>query len=130
HGDTSRFLGTPLRKRHASIVEVMRRLAVLFCLPALLAASEPVPKLADIDRLWALRAEGSTGGRALSSPIDLTIDASRAVLAAEPESLEARRRPLWSLSRMSRGTRRPSRRSSGPPWTGASGLSCSERPRR
>src|ERR1017187_7244763 len=95
HGDTSHFLGTPLRKRHASIVEVMRRLAVLFCLPALLAASEPVPKLADIDRLWALRAEGSTGGRALSSPIDLTIDASRAVLAAEPESLEAR----WRLMR-------------------------------
>jgi hypothetical protein len=95
HGDTSHFLGTPLRKRHASIVEVMRRLAVLFCLPALLAASEPVPKPADIDRLWALRAEGSTGGRALSSPIDLTIDACRAVLAAEPESLEAR----WRLMR-------------------------------
>ena len=73
----------------------MRRLAVLFCLPALLAASEPVPKPVDIDRLWALRAEGSTGGRALSSPIDLTIDASRAVLAAEPESLEAR----WRLMR-------------------------------
>ncbi|MGZ6970120.1 MAG: hypothetical protein ACXVID_00470, partial [Thermoanaerobaculia bacterium] len=76
-------------------MEVVRRLAALFCLPALLAASEPVPKPADIDRLWALRAEGSTGGRALSSPIDLTIDACRAVLAAEPESLEAR----WRLMR-------------------------------
>src|SRR5450759_5010063 len=95
HGDTSRFLGTPLRKRRASIVEVVRRLAALFCLPGLLAASEPVPKPADIDRLWALRAEGSTGGRALFSPIDLTIDACRAVLAAEPESLEAR----WRLMR-------------------------------
>jgi len=73
----------------------MRRLAVLFCLPALLAASGTVPTPADIDRLWALRAEGSTGGHALSAPIDLTIDACRAALAAEPDSLEAR----WRLMR-------------------------------
>lgn len=73
----------------------MRRFAVLFCLPALLAASSPVPTPADIDRLWALRAEGSTGGHALSAPIDLTIDACRASLAAEPDSLEAR----WRLMR-------------------------------
>ena len=73
----------------------MRRLASLFILPGLLAASEPAPKPADIDRLWALRAEGSTGGRALSGPIDLAIDACRAALAAEPDSLEAR----WRLMR-------------------------------
>jgi hypothetical protein len=73
----------------------MRRFASLFILPALLAASEPPPKPADIDRLWALRAEGSTGGRALSGPIDLAIDACRAALAAEPDSLEVR----WRLMR-------------------------------
>ena len=74
----------------------MRRLAVLLCLPAFLAASgPPVSSLADIDRLWALRAERSTGGHALSAPIDLTIEACRGVLAAEPDSLEAR----WRLMR-------------------------------
>jgi hypothetical protein len=73
----------------------MRRLASLFILPALLAASEPTPKPADIDRLWAIRAEGSTGGRALPGPIDLVIDACRAALAAEPDSLEVR----WRLMR-------------------------------
>jgi hypothetical protein len=73
----------------------MRRLALLCCLPAALAAKEPAPNPADIDGLWAVRAEGSTGGRAASAPIDLTIDACRAALAAEPESLEAR----WRLMR-------------------------------
>lgn len=73
----------------------MRRLALVLCLPAILAAKEPAPKLADIDGLWALRAEGSTGGRAASGPIDLVIGACRATLAAEPDSLEAR----WRLMR-------------------------------
>jgi hypothetical protein len=73
----------------------MRRLAALLFLPALLAASEPVPKPADIDRLWALRAEGSRGGHALSGPVDLVIDACRAAIAAEPDSLEVR----WRLMR-------------------------------
>lgn len=77
----------------------MRRLAILFLLPfvlpARLAGSEPTPKLDDIDRLWALRADGSTGGRALSGPIDLVIDACRAALAAETDSLEVR----WRLMR-------------------------------
>jgi hypothetical protein len=72
----------------------MRRLAVVCCLLAL-AASGSEATSADIDRLWALRAEGSTGGHALSAPIDLTIDACRAALAAEPDSLEAR----WRLMR-------------------------------
>jgi hypothetical protein len=73
----------------------MRRLAGLFILPGLLTASQPGPKTADIDRLWALRAEGSTGGRALSGPIDLVTEACRAALAAEPDSLEVR----WRLMR-------------------------------
>ncbi len=84
----------------------MRRLSVLTgllslltgllsLLPTLLSADGPVPKPADIDRLWAFRAEGSTGGHALSAPIDLTIGACRAALAAEPDSLEAR----WRLMR-------------------------------
>jgi hypothetical protein len=73
----------------------MRRLASLLILPSLLAASEPTPKPADIDRLWALRADGSTGGHALSGPIDLLIDACHAALAAKPDSLEVR----WRLMR-------------------------------
>ena len=77
----------------------MRRLSVLSglfaLLPSLLSASEPVPGPADIDRLWALRAEGSKGGHAPSTPIDLTIDACRTALAMEPESLEVR----WRLMR-------------------------------
>lgn len=76
-------------------MEVVRRLASLLVLPALLAASEPAPKRTDIDRLWALRADGSTGGRALSGPIDLAIEACRAALAVEPDSLEVR----WRLMR-------------------------------
>jgi hypothetical protein len=77
----------------------MRRLSNLACLfsllPALLSASEPAPRTADMDRLWALRSEGSKGGHASSTPIDLTIDACRAALAVEPESLEVR----WRLMR-------------------------------
>ena len=73
----------------------MRSLAWLFVLPGLLGASEPAPNPADMDRLWALRAEGSTGGHALSGPIDLVIGACRAALAARPDSLEVR----WRLMR-------------------------------
>ncbi len=93
------FEREPIRKGRASIVGAMRRLSVLSFLfalsPALLSASEPASKPADIDRLWSRRAEGSSGGHALSAPIDLTIDACRAALAAEPESLELR----WRLMR-------------------------------
>ncbi|MGE5717301.1 MAG: hypothetical protein ACM369_11680 [Acidobacteriota bacterium] len=73
----------------------MRRLAILVILPALLVASGPAPTPSDIDRLWALRAEGSTGGHALSGPVDLVIDACRAALSARPDSLEVR----WRLMR-------------------------------
>ena len=77
----------------------MRNLSVLACvfalLPSLLSAEGLVPKPAEIDRLWALRAEGSKGGHALPGPIDLTIDACRAAIAAEPETLESR----WRLMR-------------------------------
>jgi hypothetical protein len=76
-------------------VDVVRRLAIVFLLSALLAAAGPAPTPADLDRLWGLRAEGSTGGHALSAPIDLTIDACRAALAAEPDALEA----SWRLMR-------------------------------
>ena len=93
------FVREPLRKGRASIVDAMRRLflqSLLFVLlPAFLSASEPVPKPSEIDRLWSRRAEGSSSGHALSAPIDLTIDACRAALAAEPESLELR----WRLMR-------------------------------
>ncbi len=73
----------------------MRRVAILFLLPTLLAASEPTPKPAEIDVLWGLRAEGSTGGRALPGPIDHVIEACRAALAAKPDMLEVR----WRLMR-------------------------------
>ncbi len=76
-------------------MDVVRRLAIVFLLSALLAAAGPAPTPADLDRLWGLRAEGSTGGHALSAPIDLTIDACRAALAAEPDALEA----SWRLMR-------------------------------
>jgi len=76
-------------------VEVVRRLASVLVLPALLAASEPAPKLADIEGLWALRADGSTGGRAVSGPVDRAIEACRAALVEEPDSLEVR----WRLMR-------------------------------
>ena len=77
----------------------MRNLSVLTCvfalLPSLLSAEGPVPVTAEIDRLWALRADGSKGGHALPGPIDSAIDACRAAIAAEPESLESR----WRLMR-------------------------------
>ena len=76
-------------------MEVVRRLASVLVLPALLAASEPAPKLADIEGLWALRADGSTGGRAVSGPVDRAIEACRAALVEEPDSLEVR----WRLMR-------------------------------
>jgi hypothetical protein len=95
HGDTSRFLKTHLSKRRASIVDDMRRFAVLLSVPALVLASEPEPRAAGIDHLWSLRAEGATGGRALTGPIDRVIEASRAALLAEPDSLELR----WRLMR-------------------------------
>ncbi len=72
-----------------------RLLALVVLLPCLLAAEGSAPRNADLDRLWSHRAEGSTGGHALSAPIDLAIAACRTALAAEPDSLEVR----WRLMR-------------------------------
>jgi hypothetical protein len=73
----------------------MSGLAGVLLLSGLLTASEPTPRTVEIDRLWALRAEGSEGGRAPSGPIDLVTGACRAALVAEPDSVEVR----WRLMR-------------------------------
>jgi hypothetical protein len=69
-------------------------LALALLLPASVVRSDE-PALAEADRLWTLRAEGSTGGRADAAAIDPVISASRAVLAKDPASLAAR----WRLMR-------------------------------
>jgi hypothetical protein len=60
-------------------------------------SADDTPPLAEADRLWALRAEGSTGGRARAETIDPVIAASRAALAKEPDSIAARGRLMRAL---------------------------------
>lgn len=66
-------------------------LLLVLALPASLLAQESSP-LAEADRLWALRAEGSAGSHARAAAIDPVIDACRAALAKEPDSVAARGR--------------------------------------
>ncbi|HEU4522991.1 MAG TPA: hypothetical protein VFT12_13365, partial [Thermoanaerobaculia bacterium] len=47
------------------------------------------------DRLWNLRAEGSSGGRAAAAPIDGAIAAYEKAVAENPNALE----PRWKLLR-------------------------------
>ena len=180
HGGTSGFVRVPPRKRRASIVEAMRRLAILVLPPGFLAASEPAPKPADIDGLGSPRR--GFDGRARSFRPDRSRDRglsrrsrrgagfARGALAPHARALlqgrahdgrsrrEAaifdegrtvaeqalailRREAGREAARISpsatpvelvphvRETRRPSRRSFGPPWTGE-WVSPSGRPRR
>jgi len=64
-------------------------LALPLAFLAPVSADDATP-LAEADRLWALRSEGSTGGRARAEAIDPVIAASRAALAKEPDSIAAR----------------------------------------
>lgn len=78
----------------------MRAALLVLALPlaflAPVSADDATP-LAEADRLWALRAEGSTGGRARAEAIDPVIAASRAALAKEPDSIAARGRLMRAL---------------------------------
>jgi tetratricopeptide (TPR) repeat protein len=49
----------------------------------------------DGDRQWAMRAAGSTGGRAVAGPIDAAIAAYEQAVAQDPNALE----PRWKLMR-------------------------------
>ncbi|HQQ79264.1 MAG TPA: hypothetical protein PLB01_18085 [Thermoanaerobaculia bacterium] len=53
--------------------------------------------LAEADRLWSLRADGSTGGRARAEAIDPVIAACRTALEKEPDSVAARGRLMRAL---------------------------------
>jgi hypothetical protein len=74
----------------------MRAVLLALALPASLLAQDPA-RFAEADRLWALRAEGSAGGRARAAAIDPVIAACRELLAAEPESVAARGRLMRAL---------------------------------
>ena len=70
----------------------MRALLLALALPLALPVAvraEDAALLAEADRLWALRAEGSTGGHARAAAIDPVIAACRSALALEPGSVEA-----------------------------------------
>lgn len=71
-------------------------IALVLALDAPLLAQEPVP-LAEADRLWALRADGSSGGHAVAASIDPVIAAARAVLAQDPASVAAHGRLMRAL---------------------------------
>jgi hypothetical protein len=77
-------------------VSRLRVLLLALALPASLLAQESSP-LAEADRLWTLRAEGSFGGHARAAAIDPVIAACRAALSAEPDSVAARGRLMRAL---------------------------------
>jgi hypothetical protein len=59
-------------------------------LPLVLAAGDASALLAEGDALYARRAEGATGARALPGPSDLAVAAYRRALTADAESIAAR----------------------------------------
>ncbi len=65
-------------------------------LPLLLAA-DTGGLVAEGDALYARRAEGANGGRALPGPVEQSIAAYRRAVAAEPEALGARGRLIRAL---------------------------------
>lgn len=74
----------------------MRAALLALVLPAVLLAEDASP-LAEADRLWELRAEGSTGGRALPAAIDPVVAACREAIAREPDSVAGRARLMRAL---------------------------------
>jgi hypothetical protein len=74
----------------------MRGVLLALVLPAALLAEEPSP-FADADRLWALRAEGSTGGRASAAAVDPLVAACRDGAAKNPDSVAWRGRLMRAL---------------------------------
>ncbi len=75
---------------------VLLALALPLVLPAVLRASDAA-FLAEADRLWALRAEGATGGHAQAAAVDPVIAACRAALEKEPGSVAALGRLMRAL---------------------------------
>ena len=75
---------------------VLLALVLLLVVPSALRADDAA-LLAEADRLWALRAEGATGGHARAGAIDPVIAACRAALASEPGSVAALGRLMRAL---------------------------------
>ncbi len=75
---------------------VLLALALPLAFPAALRADDAA-LLAEADRLWALRAEGATGGHARGAAIDPVIAACRAALDKEPGSVAALGRLMRAL---------------------------------
>lgn len=73
----------------------LRAVLGLVLLSAPLRAADETAALAEIDRLWTLRAEGAHGAAAAAAPIEAVITACREEIAARPASLAAR----WRLMR-------------------------------
>jgi hypothetical protein len=71
-------------------------LALALASPAALRADDAT-LVAEADRLWTLRAEGSAGGHARAAAIDPVIAACRAALEREPGSVAARGRLMRAL---------------------------------
>ena len=69
--------------------------ATLAAVPPARLATAPPGALVAGDAAWARRAEGAKGDRAESGPVSEAIAAYEAVIAAEPERLEA----IWKLLR-------------------------------
>lgn len=74
----------------------MRAVLLALALPASILA-QPASSLAEADRLWSLRAEGSVGSKASAAAIDPVIAACRAALARDPGSIAARGRLMRAL---------------------------------
>ena len=72
-------------------------LALALALPAVLLADETASPFAEADRLWALRAEGSTGGHARAAAIDPVVSLCREAIAKQPDSIAARGRLMRAL---------------------------------
>ena len=89
-GDPSSRLRSRLGAALAAIVALAGFAATSGAAPPLRQAT-----IAEADRAWSRRAEGAEGERAAPGPVGEAIAAYEAVLAAQPENLEA----IWKLQR-------------------------------
>jgi hypothetical protein len=78
----------------------MRAALLLFAIPLAFPAAlrgDDAALLAEADRLWTLRAEGSSGGHARAAAVDPVVAACRAALEREPGSVAALGRLMRAL---------------------------------
>lgn len=75
----------------------VRAVLLALALPAVLRAGETASPFAEADRLWTLRAEGSTGSRARAAAIDPVVSLCREAIAKQPDSIAARGRLMRAL---------------------------------